>query len=186
MKSNGRNSFLILTIAVLGLAVARGAERGTETATFGAGCFWGVEAAFQRVKGVTDTTVGYMGGASKQPTYEQVSTHRTGHTEVCQVTYDPAQVSYERLVEIFFQIHDPAFYSSKGGDGVDRYRSVIFFHNAEQERIAGAARDRLQVSGKFNGPIGSAIVPVAEFWRAEEYHQRYAEKHHLPVCQVAD
>jgi len=181
---------LISTVAIVlgGLLLSRAPiqrnDCATETATFGAGCFWGVEAAFRQVKGVTDTTVGYMGGTLKNPTYEQVSTHRTGYSEVCQVTYDPAQVSYEKLVDVFFRIHNPTFFNSSGDDIASQYRSVIFFQNAEQENIAIAVRDRLQASGKFSRPIATAIVPALEFKPAEEYHQRYAEKHHLASCLI--
>jgi len=143
-----------------------------------------VEAAFRQVKGVTDTAVGYMGGTLKNPTYEDVTSHRTGHMEVCQVTYEPAQVSYEKLVAVFFQIHNPTSFNPDGHDLASQYRSVIFFHTPEQEKIAVAAKDRLQASGKFEKPIAAAIVPAMEFWRAEEYHQRYAEKHNLASCHI--
>jgi peptide-methionine (S)-S-oxide reductase len=181
--------FILTALIFVGLVFVPGApiqgnDPARDTATFGAGCFWGVEAAFRQVTGVTDTVVGYMGGTLKSPTYEEVSTHRSGYSEVCQVTYDPAQVSYEKLVEVFFQIHNPTFFSAAGKDVASRYRSVIFFHNAEQERTALAVRDKLQALGKFNRPITTAIVPALEFWRAEEYHQRYAEKHHLPRCSI--
>jgi peptide-methionine (S)-S-oxide reductase len=162
----------------------QGNEGPTETATFGAGCFWGVEAAFQQVKGVTSTMVGYMGGTLKNPTYEQVSTHRIGYMEVCQVTYDPARVSYEHLVEIFFQTHNPQFFCVDDSDRMGQYGSVIYFHNVEQEKTALAVRDKLQGLGKFSGPITTAIVPVMEFKPAEDYHQHYTEKHHLPTCPI--
>ena len=188
MKRSFNNAVLLATLAFVGrvLPTAWGNEANpqTEKATFGAGCFWGVEAAFREVKGVTDTAVGYMGGALKNPTYEDVSTHRTGHMEVCQVTYDPAQISYEKLVEVFFQIHNPTSITPDGHDLASQYRSVIFFHTPKQEQVAVAAKEQLQVSGKFDRPIAAAIVPAAEFWRAEEYHQRYAEKHNLPSCHI--
>jgi len=182
--------FILFALILVGLLFlpggsTRGGERVTETATFGSGCFWGVEAAFQQVKGVTDTMVGYMGGTLKNPTYGQVSTHRTGYSEVCQVTYDPARVSYERLVEVFFQTHNPEFFSVSDSGGVGQYGSVIYFHNAEQEKTALAVRDRLQASGKFGGRIATAIIPAMEFKPAEEYHQHYAEKHHLASCTIA-
>jgi len=169
---------------LVGALLSTEAKALTEKATFGAGCFWGLEAAFRQVKGVTDTAVGYMGGTLKNPTYEDVTTHRTGHMEVCQVTYDPAQISYEKLVAVFFQIHNPTSFNPDGHDLASQYRSVIFFHTPEQETIAMAAKDQLQVSGKFERPIAAAIVPATEFWRAEEYHQRYAEKHNLPSCSI--
>jgi peptide-methionine (S)-S-oxide reductase len=177
-------SLLFVGLVLLPGAPTRGNERATETAMFGAGCFWGVEAAFRQVKGVTDTMVGYMGGTLKNPTYEQVSTHRTGYSEVCQVTYDPTRVSYERLVQVFFHTHNPEFFSVSDSDSVGQYGSAIYFHNAEQEKTALAVRNKLQASGKFDRPITTAIVPSSEFKPAEEYHQRYAEKHHLASCTI--
>ena len=188
MRRNGNSVVLLATLALVGafipLAPANEPNRLTEKATFGGGCFWGVEAAFRQVKGVTDTVVGYMGGTLKNPTYEDVSTHRTGHMEVCQVTYDPAQISYEKLVGVFFQIHNPTSFNPLGHNLASQYRPVIFFHTPEQEKVALAVKDQLQASGKFERPIMAAIVPAAEFWRAEEYHQRYAEKHKLPSCHI--
>jgi peptide-methionine (S)-S-oxide reductase len=143
-----------------------------------------VEAAFQHVKGVTGTMVGYMGGTSKDPTYEQVSTHRTGYSEVCRVTYDPTRVSYESLVQVFFQTHEPSFFRAAADTVASQYGSAIYFHNANQEKIAVAVRDKLQALGKFGNPITTAIIPVSEFKPAEEYHQHYAEKHHLPSCSI--
>jgi peptide-methionine (S)-S-oxide reductase len=178
-------SLLFVGLALLPGPATQGNERATETATFGAGCFWGVEAAFQHVKGVSDTMVGYMGGALRNPTYEQVSTHRTGYSEVCRVTYDPTRVSYEELVEVFFRTHNPEFFSVSDSDSVGQYGSVIYFQNPEQEKTALAVKDKLQSSGKFDRPITTAIVPVSEFKPAEEYHQHYAEKHHLPSCSIA-
>jgi peptide-methionine (S)-S-oxide reductase len=175
---------LIVGLLFLPGAPTQGNERATETATFGAGCFWGVEAAFQHVKGVTDTMVGYMGGTLKNPTYEQVSTHRTGYSEVCRVTYDPTRVSYERLVEVFFRTHNPEFFCVSDPESTGQYGSAIYFHDAEQEKTAVAERDKLQASGKFGGPITTVIIPVSEFKPAEEYHQHYAEKHHLPSCSI--
>jgi peptide-methionine (S)-S-oxide reductase len=182
--------FIFLALILIGLLFlsggqTQGNERATETATFGAGCFWGVEATFQHVKGVTDTMVGYMGGTLKNPTYEQVSTHRTGYSEVCQVTYDPALVSYERLVEVFFQTHNSKFFCVKDSGSYGQYGSVIYFHNAEQEKTAMAVRDKLLASWKFGGPITTAIIPAMEFKPAEDYHQHYAEKHHLASCAIA-
>ena len=155
-----------------------------ETATFGAGCFWGVESAFREVKGVTDAAVGYMGGKTKSPTYKQVCSDATGHVEVCQVTFEPAAVSYEKLVEYFFKLHDPTQVNRQGPDVGTQYRSVIFFHSPEQQKIATEIHDRLDASRKFGRPIATEIEPAAEFWRAEEYHQRYFEKHGLPSCHV--
>ena len=155
-----------------------------ETATFGAGCFWGVESAFRELPGVSDATVGYMGGHQRQPTYGDVCTGTMGHAEVCQVTFDSAQVSYEKLVEYFFQLHDPTQHNRQGPDHGTQYRSVIFYHTAAQEQTARAVRDRLAQSGKFRRPLATELAPAGEFWRAEEYHQRYFEKHGLPSCHV--
>lgn len=156
----------------------------TEKATFGAGCFWGVESAFRELKGVTDTAVGYMGGKTEKPSYKQVCTNTTGHAEVCQIAFDPLQISYEKLVEYFFRLHDPTQVNRQGPDVGTQYRSVIFFHSSEQEKVARTVRDRIEASQKFHRPIATEIVPAAEFWRAEEYHQRYFEKHGLPSCHV--
>jgi peptide-methionine (S)-S-oxide reductase len=185
----GYSAVLLAVLALVGISPTITPtdlpKRPTETATFAAGCFWGAEAAFRQVKGVTDTAVGYMGGTTPNPTYEQVSTRKTGHIEVCQVTYDPTQVSYEKLVMVLFQIHDPTAYNPDGRDLASQYRSVIFFHTPEQEKIARAAMEQLQASGKFHKPIAVAIVPATEFWRAEEYHQRYDEKHQIKTCRIA-
>jgi peptide-methionine (S)-S-oxide reductase len=148
------------------------------TVTFGAGCFWGVEAAFRKVKGVTATAVGYMGGTLKNPSYEQVCTGETGYAEVVQVTYDPAQVTFDELLSVFWTIHNPTQLNRQGPDIGSNYRSVIFYHDAEQGQKARHSRDELQVSGRFGfGKIVTVIQPATEFWRAEEYHQRYFEKH---------
>ena len=155
-----------------------------ETATFGAGCFWGVEGAFQELKGVTATAVGYMGGSVKNATYKQVCTDRTGHAEVCQVTFDPAVIRYEKLVEVFFKIHDPTTKNRQGPDAGSQYRSAIFFHTPEQEKTAHAIIEKVQTSGKFKRPVVTEIVPANEFWRAEEYHQKYFKKQGLPSCHV--
>ena len=149
-----------------------------KTATFGAGCFWGVEAAFRKVPGVTDTAAGYMGGTTRNPAYEQVCTGGTGHAEVVQVTYDPLQVTYDKLLSVFWSIHDPTQLNRQGPDIGPNYRSVIFYHDAEQARLARQSKEDLQLSGRFGfGRIVTAIQPATEFWRAEEYHQRYFEKH---------
>ncbi len=154
-------------------------------ATFGAGCFWGVESAFRQLKGVTDAAVGYAGGTMKNPTYEDVCTDRTGHAEVVQLDFDPSQISYEELVRYFFEIHDPTTLNRQGPDFGKQYRSVIFFHDAEQEQIARRIKDELDGSGKFPRKIVTQIAPAPEFWRAEEYHQRYFEKKGItPTCHT--
>jgi peptide-methionine (S)-S-oxide reductase len=155
-------------------------ERASEvkTATFGAGCFWGVEAAFCKVPGVTATAAGYMGGSGKNPTYEQVCSGLTGHAEVVQVMFDPARVTYDELLSVFWTIHNPTQLNRQGPDVGSNYRSVIFYHDAEQGRIARKSKEELQVSGRFGfGRIVTAIQPATEFWRAEEYHQQYIGKH---------
>lgn len=149
----------------------------TEKATFGAGCFWGIEAGFRKMKGVLSTAVGYSGGTLKNPTYEDVCTDRTGHAEVVQIDFDPSQVSYENLLENFWSIHDPTTPNRQGPDAGAQYRSVIFFHNPEQRALAEASKERRQISGRYKKPVVTEIVPAGEFYRAEEYHQRYHEKH---------
>ncbi len=155
-----------------------------EKATFGAGCFWGVEATFRQVKGATSTAVGYMGGTLRNPTYQDVCTDRTGHAEVVQVEYDPSQVSYDELLNVFWENHDPTTLNRQGPDVGTQYRSVIFFHTPHQEAAAKASKERLQSSGKDRRPIVTEIVPAAEFWRAEEYHQQYLEKRGLAHCRI--
>lgn len=156
-----------------------------ETATFGAGCFWGAEAAFREVKGVVATAVGYMGGALVNPTYEDVTTDKTGHAEVVHVEYDPAQVSYERILDVFWNIHDPTTPNRQGPDVGSQYRSVIFFHMPEQEIAARRSREMLERSGKVRGRVVTEIAPAKTFYRAEEYHQRYYEKAGVkPSCRL--
>jgi peptide-methionine (S)-S-oxide reductase len=151
-------------------------------AAFGAGCFWGVESAFRQVKGVTDAAVGYMGGTLANPTYEDVCTDRTGHAEVVQVDYDPSIVSYEDLLRFFFDLHDPTTLNRQGPDYGKQYRSVIFFYDADQERAALKMKDDLDRSGRFPRKIVTQIAAAPQFWRAEEYHQRYFEKHGIAAC----
>lgn len=148
----------------------------TEKATFGAGCFWGVEAAFRKVTGVVSTTVGYSGGSSKNPTYKDVCSGRTGHAEVVQVEYDPSKTSYEELLNVFWGVHDPTQMNRQGPDVGTQYRSAIFFYNAEQEAAAKAAKAHLEKSGRYRKPIVTEIIPASEFYMAEEYHQEYFEK----------
>ncbi|MFQ5801615.1 MAG: peptide-methionine (S)-S-oxide reductase MsrA [Candidatus Methylomirabilales bacterium] len=147
-----------------------------QKATFGAGCFWGVEAAFRKVKGVKSTTVGYTGGTLKVPTYEDVCSGTTGHAEAVEVDYDPSRVSYEELLEVFWSIHDPTSLNRQGPDVGTQYRSAIFFHNVEQEAAAKASKEKLQRSGRYKKSIVTEITPASEFYPAEEYHQQYLEK----------
>lgn len=155
-----------------------------EKATFGAGCFWHVEAAFCDVKGVKSTTAGYMGGTTPNPTYQQVCSHTTGHAEVVQIEYDPAEVSYEELLDIFWKIHDPTTLNRQGPDVGTQYRSAIFYHSEEQKELAQASKERLEKSGQFKQPIVTEITPAPEFWKAEDYHQKYFEKHGIAACHV--
>ena len=155
-----------------------------QTATFGAGCFWGVEAEFRQVKGVIDTAVGYMGGALKNPSYQDVCTDRTGQAEVVQVQYEPDQVSYEDLLRVFWENHDPTTRNRQGPDVGSQYRSVIFTYSPEQEAAARKSKEELDRSGHYKRPIVTEIVPAPEFWPAEEYHQRYLEKRGLAHCHL--
>ena len=156
----------------------------TRTATFGAGCFWGVEATFRQVEGVVDAAVGYAGGHLPDPTYKDVCTDRTGHAEVVQVEYDPERVSYDRLLDIFWENHDPTTLNRQGPDVGTQYRSVVFYHDDEQRKAAEESKQRLDASGHFRRPIVTQIVPAAPFYRAEEYHQRYLEKRGLASCHI--
>ena len=147
-----------------------------EIATFAAGCFWGVEAAFQRINGVVKTSVGYMGGNMQNPTYEDVCTDRTGHAEVVQVEFDPATVSYEQLLETFWKSHDPTTLNRQGPDIGTQYRSAIFYHSLEQKTTAEVSKENMEKSAVFNRKIVTEITPASEFYRAEEYHQQYLAK----------
>ncbi len=151
-------------------------------ATFGAGCFWGIEATFRRVPGVLDVAVGYSGGTTVDPTYQQVCTDRTGHAEVVQVAYDPGKVGYEELLEVFWTCHDPTQKNRQGPDVGSQYRSVIFYHDADQEAEARASKAGLDALGRFRRPIATEIVPAAPFYRAEEYHQQYLKKRGAESC----
>jgi len=154
-----------------------------EQATFGAGCFWGVEYVFRRVPGVLEAAVGYSGGMTKDPTYEQVCSHTTGHAEVTQVTFDPDKVTYDQLLEVFWAMHDPTQVNRQGPDIGDQYRSVIFTHSDEQRTAAEASKERAQA--RYDRPIATQIQPLTVFYPAEGYHQAYYEKNgHTPYCHV--
>lgn len=153
-------------------------------ASFGAGCFWGVEARFRQQRGVSEATSGYMGGHLEQPSYRDVCTGTTGHAEVVQVRYDPQQVSYETLLELFFDMHDPTQLNRQGPDVGTQYRSVIFVHDAGQEAAARELLERLSAAGRWPRPIVTQVEPAGSFWRAEEYHQRYLEKNGLAFCHT--
>lgn len=156
----------------------------TETATFGAGCFWGVEARFGQIPGVLDTAVGYEGGSLDHPTYKDVCTDRTGHAEVVEIKFDPTRVSYAQLLEAFFSMHDPTQLNRQGPDWGHQYRSAIFFHSPEQEATAHAALTRLKQAKRFAKPVVTEVVSATTFWRAEEYHQKYLEKRGAVSCHI--
>jgi peptide-methionine (S)-S-oxide reductase len=149
-----------------------------EKATFAAGCFWGVEEAFRKVKGVASTSVGYSGGGAKDPTYKDVCSGDTGHAEVVSVEYDPAQVSYDDLLAVFWSAHDPTTLNRQGPDVGTQYRSAIFFHTPAQEAAARASKEKVQASGKFKKPVVTEITAAAAYYLAEEYHQKYESKNH--------
>ena len=153
-----------------------------EKATFAAGCFWGVEASFRALPGVVDAQVGYTGGTLLNPTYHDVCSDRTGHAEALEITFDPAKISYEKLLDHFWQMHDPTTPNRQGPDFGTQYRSAIFFHTPEQEKAARASREQWQK--RLHQPIVTEIVPAATFYRAEEYHQRYLEKKGLSSCHI--
>ena len=155
-----------------------------EKATFGAGCFWHVEEAFRQVEGVVSTRVGYMGGAKENPTYEEVCSHATGHAEVVEVTYDPVQVSYEYLLRVFWECHDPTQVDRQGPDIGSNYRSVVFFHTPEQAQAARQSKEQLELSHHYRRPIVTEISPASVFWRAEEYHQQYLAKRGMASCRL--
>jgi peptide-methionine (S)-S-oxide reductase len=155
-----------------------------EKATFGAGCFWGVEAAFRQVKGVKATAVGYTGGHTKNPTYEEVCTDRTGHAEAVEVEFDPAEVSYDHLLGVFWENHDPTQRNRQGPDFGTQYRTAIFYHSPAQQAAATASKERLDQSGQFKRPIATEITPAGEFYRAEDYHQQYLEKRNQASCHI--
>ena len=151
-------------------------------ATFGAGCFWGVELRFRQVPGVVDAAVGYLGGTLENPTYHDVCSGATGHAEVVEVDYDPTLVSYDQLLDVFWASHDPTTPNRQGPDHGTQYRSAIFVHDPDQQAVAAASLDRANASGRFRRPIVTEITPASTFYRAEEYHQRYLEKHGRASC----
>jgi peptide-methionine (S)-S-oxide reductase len=159
-------------------------EDAMERATFGAGCFWGVEEAFRKIPGVQNTAVGFTGGSFDHPTYRDVCGGDTGHAEVVQIEFDPSAASYEDLLEVFWANHDPTTRNRQGPDVGTQYRSVIFYHTPEQEAAATASKERQEKSGRFKRPIVTEIVPAPTFYRAEEYHQRYFEKRGGGSCHI--
>lgn len=155
-----------------------------DRATFAAGCFWGVEAAFREVDGVISTRVGYTGGHADEPTYKQVCTGKTGHAEAAEVTYDPSKVSYEDLLNVFWNSHDPTQVNRQGPDVGEQYRSGIFYHNDAQKTAAESSRRNLNESGRYKKPIATEITAASTFWPAEDYHQQYLEKRGLASCHI--
>ncbi len=153
-------------------------------ATFAAGCFWGVEATFRQLPGVSSTLVGYTGGSLENPTYKDVCTDTTGHAEAVEVEYDPAKLSYDKLLEVFWENHDPTQLNRQGPDFGKQYRSAIFFHDAEQEAAAKASKEALEKSRHYSKPIMTQIVPAVKFYEAEDYHQQYLEKRGLASCHI--
>jgi len=151
-------------------------------ATFGAGCFWGIEVAFRKLPGVLDTAVGYLGGQTEEPTYEQVCSSTTGHAEVVQVQFDPEKISYEQLLDLFWTCHDPTELNRQGPDVGSQYRSAIFYHDASQRAAAEASKQALDTLGQLARPIATEITPAEVFWRAEEYHQQYLAKRGHDSC----
>jgi peptide-methionine (S)-S-oxide reductase len=156
----------------------------TSKATFGAGCFWGVEATFRELEGVVDAAAGYEGGQMLNPTYKDVCTDRTGHAEVVEVEYDPSKIKYERLLDVFWNAHDPTQVNRQGPDFGTQYRTVIFYHTPEQEQEARASKEALEKSGRFKRPVATQIVPAETFYRAEDYHQQYLAKRGLRHCHI--
>jgi peptide-methionine (S)-S-oxide reductase len=156
----------------------------TEKAAFGAGCFWGVEASFREIDGVVDALAGYEGGHTENPTYKDVCTDLTGHAEVVQVEYDPAKVSYDQLLNVFWKAHDPTQVNRQGPDVGTQYRSVIFFHTLEQEQVARASKAALEKSGRFRRPIATKIEPARIFYQAEDSNQQYLAKRGLRQCHI--
>jgi len=156
----------------------------TEKATFGAGCFWGVEETFRNLKGVLSTASGYAGGTKENPTYEDVCTDKTGHAEVVEVEFDPSQTTYDELLDVFWSNHNPTILNRQGPDVGTQYRSVIFYHSPEQKSAAETSRKKIDMSGRFRGPVVTQIEPAPKFWRAEEYHQRYLQKRGKSHCAI--
>jgi peptide-methionine (S)-S-oxide reductase len=153
-------------------------------ATFGAGCFWGVEAAYRQIPGVTSTAVGYLGGTLENPTYHDVCTGRTGHAEVVQVEYDPARLTYDDMLTVFWENHDPTTLNRQGPDIGTQYRSAIFYHDDEQKEAAIRSKEEREKSGRYRRPIVTEITPATEFYMAEDYHQQYLEKRGLSSCHI--
>ena len=161
------------------------AMNASKIATFGAGCFWGVEAAYRQIPGVLSTRVGYLGGTMESPTYRDVCSGRTGHAEVVEVKYDPSRLTYDDLLTVFWENHDPTTLNRQGPDVGEQYRSAIFYHDDEQKAAAEASKEERDRSGKYRRPIVTEITPASAFYEAEDYHQQYLEKRGLASCHIA-
>jgi len=179
----GNKIYVLLFLLYIPVGNSMDENKKIEKATFAAGCFWGVEFAFRRVNGVISTRVGYTGGHAENPTYREVCTGTTGHAEAVEIKYDPDIVSYDDLLNVFWNTHVPTQLNRQGPDVGTQYRSAIFFHTKEQEKKAVKSKEELQNSGKFSSPVVTEIVPASEFYEAEEYHQRYLEKKGGDSCR---
>ena len=184
-KITGVFFFILAAFVTIALGESmKTSEKSFEKATFGAGCFWGVEKVFSKEPGVISTQVGYSGGKTKNPSYEQVCTGLTGHVEAVEVTYDPSKVGYERLLEVFFLNHDPTTSNRQGPDMGSQYRSAVFYHDPKQKEAAAKAIHLLNTSKVFDDPIVTEVTPAGEFYRAEEYHQQYLQKNPHGYCSI--
>ena len=173
-----RSNLVVFISLCLSILVTKGfGMEKLETATFGGGCFWCIEAVFEQLDGVKSVVAGYAGGTTVNPTYEQVCTDTTGHAEVAQIAFDPSKISYEQLLDVFWRIHDPTTPNRQGPDVGSQYRSAIFFHTPEQEHAARASKAKIEASGRFKRPIVTEIAAASPFYRAEEYHQKYLQAH---------
>jgi peptide methionine sulfoxide reductase msrA/msrB len=177
--------YCINAVALIFFPLTKANPVKLEKAAFAAGCFWGVEAGFRQVKGIVKTQAGYMGGTTENPTYEDVCTDQTGHAETVELEYDPNQVSYAGLLDVFWKMHNPTTPNRQGPDRGSQYRSVIFYYNSEQKRLAQLSKEKLEQSKQYKSPIVTEIIPASEFYPAEEYHQRYFEKRGVnPTCHI--
>ena len=176
---------VLIAVSLASAASAASPASHSETAVLAGGCFWGMEAVFEHVKGVTDVVSGFAGGAAKDATYDRVSSEGTRHAEAVKITFDPSRISYAQLLQIYFAVaHDPTQVNRQGPDVGTQYRSVIFYHSPEQQATANASKEKLEKSGRFNRAIVTQIEPASTFWRAEEYHQRYLHKRGQSHCAV--
>ena len=174
----------IILITIFQISMVNAENDKYEKATFGAGCFWGVEDAFLQIEGVKMTTVGYLGGSMKNPTYKDICYNNTGHAEVVEIVFDPKVVSYENLLSVFWEIHNPTLLNRQGPDVGTQYRSAIFFHSKKQKMIAEKSKNDLENSKKFKNPIVTEITETSKFYKAEEYHQEYLKKNGLSSCHI--